>query len=170
MKYLNLRINLFTYFLSQFCQLLICPKRENIHLRNLSFWISKAYRIYIMMYQITGNNQISDIDLCLQGACNSCVNDSLYIKHIHQDLCADCSIDFSDTTAYDNHSLAFKNTFTKFHTGFFYQTFGLHLLFQFLNLNFHCSYNPYCTHCLSPSIIIQECLSYCFCLTLLFLP
>ena len=145
-KYLNFRINLFTYFLSQIRKCLVRLKREHIHLRNLSLRITKAYCIHIVMNQIAGNNQITDVDLRFQRTGDSCIDHCFYIKHIDQDLCADRRIYLPNTAAYHNNILTFQNALAEFHACFCQLTRNLHLLLQLFYLNFHCSYNSNCTH------------------------
>ena len=98
------------------------------------------------MNQISRNHNISDIDLCLQGTCDTGIDDGICLKIIHQDLGADSRIDFSDAASYHNNLFSAENALTKFHMGFLYGSSHLHVLFEGLYFYFHRSDDTYCTH------------------------
>ena len=63
MKYLNFRIHFFTSFLSQFTQTCICLKGLDAKLWNHSRLVTEDCGIHIVVHQICGNHNVSDVDL-----------------------------------------------------------------------------------------------------------
>ena len=56
-----------------------------------------------MLQSIGRHNNITDVDLCLQGSGDSGIDHRFYLKIIYQDLCADRCINLTDSgTYYDN--------------------------------------------------------------------
>ncbi len=67
-------IDFFTGFHCQIYQSFICDKFPDSHLRKLSQRIPEYGSIHIMMNRIFGNQDIPNIQICIQGTCHTGVN------------------------------------------------------------------------------------------------
>ena len=59
-----------------------------------------------MVKRISGYQNVSDIEFCIQGTRNTGVDDSSYMKEISQNLNAEGSIYLADTAADNNNVCA----------------------------------------------------------------
>ena len=49
-----------------------------------------------MLHSVCRQDNISNVNLCSERTCNSCIDHSVHMKIIHKDLGADSCVDFSD--------------------------------------------------------------------------
>ena len=56
-----------------------------------------------MMDQICGNNDISNVDVCIQTSCDTGVDHYFCFEIIDQNLCADCCIDLTNSRTDNNY-------------------------------------------------------------------
>ena len=103
---MNVRIDLFTSSNSELCKAGICNKFTAAKLWYFPWLIAEEGSIYIMVKRISGYQNVSDIELCIQGTCNTGVDDSSYMKEISQNLNAEGSIYLADTAADNNNVCA----------------------------------------------------------------
>ena len=140
---MDLRICFFICLHCKLYQMRICRECARIHSWHLPDCISKYGCVHIMMYRICRNHHITNVNSCIQGSCNTCIDQRIYAKFIHQDLRTDCRINFTDSTSYDNRVLPTKSSFIKCHGSKLCHFSICHLTFQSCNFLFHCSNNTY---------------------------
>ena len=73
----------FTALFSYPNHVLIAFKYGHIHLGNLSYLVTEASGVHIMLERILRQYNVSDIDLISQGTCNPCIYDSAYMVPVH---------------------------------------------------------------------------------------
>ena len=142
-KCMDLRICFFICLHCKLYQMRICRECARIHSWHLADCISKYGCVHIMMHRICRNHHITNVNSCIQGSCNTCIDQRIYAKFIHQDLRTDCRINFTDSTSYDNRVLPTKSSFIKCHRSKLCHFSICHLTFQSCNFLFHCSNNTY---------------------------
>ena len=107
LKYFDVRIDFFTCLHCQLAECIITVERKCIHLRNLTYRITKCYCIHIMMDKVCGNYDIADVDICIQTSCDTCIDHDFCMEIVNQDLCTNCCIYFTDSRADNNYFFAF---------------------------------------------------------------
>ena len=125
---------------------LICLEGKLFHLRDLALRISESGCIHIMMKNVCGKYDISNIDIIVKASCDTGIDHRFHLKEICQDLGAHAGIYLTDPGLYHNYLLSFQNTLIKIHSGSGSNGYILHNLFQSCYFLFHCSYDSNTFH------------------------
>ena len=90
-----------------------------------------------MLDRIRGKHQISNVDLCFQGTCNTSIDHTIHSKTVCQDLHAQGCADFADSGLNHNHLFFSDSSLIKLHTSHGYNLRLLHFLLQLLHFRLH---------------------------------
>ena len=148
--YMNIRIHLFTGTSGKPNKGFVRFKFPEADLGHFAGLITENSHIQVMMNGIPGDQDISDIQLRVKGACHPGINDMGHFKNICKDLRTEGGVHLPDAAAHNYHIGAVQGAFVKFHPGFLDDPGSLHFGFELIHLQIHCSNNPYFIHWFSP--------------------